>query len=65
MKGQALPKSQGNSSFYTSSSQSNDTLSDNTLSNETFTSLSHSFGENQSEEQPTPSDNEGDQEADE
>jgi len=38
--------------------------SDDRLSNETFTSLSHSFGENQSEEQPTPSDNEGDQEAD-
>jgi hypothetical protein len=33
-----------------SSSESNDTLYDDTLSNETFTSLSHSFGENQSEE---------------
>jgi hypothetical protein len=47
-----------------SSSQSNYTLSDDTLSNQTFTSLSHSFGENQSKEQPTPSDDEGDQEAD-
>ena len=42
-----------------SSSQSNDTVS-MTLSNQTFSSLSHSFGENQSEEQPTPSDDEGD-----
>jgi hypothetical protein len=44
-----------------SSSQSNDTLSDDKLSNQTFSSLSHSFGENQSQEQPTPSDNEGNQ----
>jgi hypothetical protein len=36
------------------------TLSDDTLSNQTFSSLSHSFGENQSEEQPTTSDDEGD-----
>jgi hypothetical protein len=34
------------------------------LSNQTFSSLSHSFGENQSEEKPTTSDDEGDQEAD-
>jgi hypothetical protein len=32
-----------------SSSQSNDTSSDDTLSNETFSSLSHSLGENQSQ----------------
>ncbi len=40
-----------------SSSQSNDTSSDDTLSNETetFSSLSHSLGENQSGEQSTPS----------
>jgi hypothetical protein len=43
-----------------SSSQSNDTLSDDTLSNQTSSSLSHSFAENQSEEQPTTSDDEGD-----
>jgi uncharacterized membrane protein YdfJ with MMPL/SSD domain len=43
-----------------SSSQSNGTLSDDTSSNQTFSSLSHSFGENQSEEQPMPSDDEGD-----
>jgi hypothetical protein len=47
-----------------SSSQSNDTLSDDTSSNQTFSSLSHSFGENQSEEQPMPSDEGADQEAD-
>jgi uncharacterized membrane protein YdfJ with MMPL/SSD domain len=42
-----------------SSSQSNDTLSDDTSSNQTFSSLSHSFGENQSE-----SDDEADQQPD-
>ena len=38
-----------------SSSPSNDTSSDGSLSNETFSSLSHSLGENQSGEQSTPS----------
>ena len=42
-----------------SSSQSNDTLSDDTSSNQTFSSLSHLFGENQSE-----SDDEADQQPD-
>jgi hypothetical protein len=46
-----------------SSSQSNDTLSDDTSSNQTFTSLSRELAENQSEEQPVPSDDEADQEA--
>jgi hypothetical protein len=45
-----------------SSSQSNDTVSDDTSSNQSdFSSLSHLFGENQSQKQPTPSDDEGDQ----
>jgi hypothetical protein len=38
-----------------SSSQSNDTSSDGSLSNETFSSMSHSLGENQSGNHPTPS----------
>ena len=42
-----------------SSSQSNDTLSDDTLSNQSFASLSRKFADNQSE-----SDDESDQEAD-
>jgi len=42
-----------------SSSQSNDTLSDDTQSNQTFASLSREFADNQSE-----SDDESDQEAD-
>jgi uncharacterized membrane protein YdfJ with MMPL/SSD domain len=42
-----------------SSSQSNDTLSDDTQSNQTFSSMSREFAENQSE-----SDDESDQEAD-
>jgi len=42
-----------------SSSQSNDTLSDDTLSNQSFASLSREFADNQSE-----SDDESDQEAD-
>jgi hypothetical protein len=45
-----------------SSSQSIDTLSDETSSN--FTSLIMELAENQSEEQPMPSDDEADQEAD-
>jgi uncharacterized membrane protein YdfJ with MMPL/SSD domain len=42
-----------------SSSQSNDTLSDDTQSNQTFSSMSREFAENQSE-----SDDESDQEPD-
>jgi hypothetical protein len=42
-----------------SSSQSNDTLSDDTQSNQTFSSMSREFADNQSE-----SDDESDQEAD-
>jgi hypothetical protein len=42
-----------------SSSQSNNTLSDDTQSNQTFSSMSREFAENQSE-----SDDESDQEAD-
>jgi hypothetical protein len=46
-----------------SSSQSNDTLSDDTSSNQTFTSLSRQIAENQTVEQPIPSEDEADQEA--
>jgi hypothetical protein len=44
-----------------SSSQSNDTLSDNTSSNQTFASISRDLAENQSEGQSTSSDDEVDQ----
>jgi hypothetical protein len=45
-----------------SSSQSNDTLSDDTLSNQSsFSFWSRELAKNQSEGHPTPSDNEGDQ----
>jgi hypothetical protein len=44
-----------------SSSQSNDTVSDDTSSNQTFASISRDLAENQSEGQSTSSDDEGDQ----
>jgi hypothetical protein len=47
-----------------SSSQSNDTLSDNTSSNQTFASISRDLAENQSEGQSTSSNDEVDQEPD-
>jgi hypothetical protein len=43
-----------------SSSQSNDTSSDDTSSNQTFASISRELAENQSEGQPTSSNDEGD-----
>jgi hypothetical protein len=42
-----------------SSSQSDDIISEGTSNNETFSSLSHKFGENQSEGQSTSSNDEG------
>ena len=42
-----------------SSAQSNDTISEGTSNNETFSSLSHKFGENQSEGRSTSSNDEG------